>query len=125
MGVACSTRYLQPDLWLSSLVLLFPCCVVFWSSCRCASSCCSQSADRLSYKEIAETTEIPTADLKRALQSMSLMKGKNVLRKEPVGKDVNDDDVFHFNDKFREPNAQGAPASPSLCDLINHVLALE
>ena len=40
-------------------------------------------ADSLSYKEIAEATEIPAADLKRSLQSLALVKGKNILRKEP------------------------------------------
>lgn len=40
-------------------------------------------ADSLSYKEIAEATEIPAAELKRSLQSLALIKGKNVLRKEP------------------------------------------
>lgn len=83
-----------------------------------------QTADRLTYKEIAETTEIPTADLKRALQSMSLMKGKNVLRKEPVGKDVNDDDIFHFNDKFKSQTlkVRSPPLPPpSAGDLASHV----
>jgi hypothetical protein len=42
--------------------------------------------DRLSYREIADATGIPGPELKRALQSLALVKGKNVLRKEPVGK---------------------------------------
>jgi cullin 3 len=28
------------------------------------------------------------------------VKGKNVLRKEPVGKEIEEGDVFHFNDRF-------------------------
>lgn len=58
------------------------------------------SADRLSYKEIEQATEIPAADLKRCLQSLACVKGKNVLRKEPMSKDIAEDDVFYFNDKF-------------------------
>lgn len=56
--------------------------------------------DQLSYREIADATEIPAPELKRALQSLALVKGKNVLRKEPMSKDVNDTDEFYFNDKF-------------------------
>jgi len=57
--------------------------------------------DRLTYQEISEATEIPAADLKRSLQSLALMKGKNVLRKEPLSKEILDSDVFIFNDKFQ------------------------
>mmetsp|Transcript_24421 Transcript_24421/g.53296 ORF Transcript_24421/g.53296 Transcript_24421/m.53296 type:complete len:740 (-) Transcript_24421:186-2405(-) len=55
----------------------------------------------LSYSDIATATDIPTADLKRNLQSLALVKGKNVLRKEPMSKDISDDDVFHFNENFK------------------------
>ncbi len=47
-----------------------------------------------------QATGIPAQDLKRALQSLACVKGRNVLRKEPAGKDVGDGDVFFFNDKF-------------------------
>lgn len=57
-------------------------------------------ADRLSYKEIEQVTEIPTSDLKRCLQSLACVKGKNVLRKEPMSKDIVDTDTFLFNDKY-------------------------
>lgn len=57
-------------------------------------------ADHLSYSDIASATDIPGPELKRNLQSLALVKGKNVLRKEPQSKDVEDGDVFHFNDKF-------------------------
>jgi len=30
-----------------------------------------------------------------------LLQGKNILRKEPVSRDVNENDTFHFNDKFQ------------------------
>ncbi|XP_010257125.1 PREDICTED: cullin-3A-like isoform X2 [Nelumbo nucifera] len=58
------------------------------------------NADRLSYKEIEQATEIPASDLKRCLQSLACVKGKNVLRKEPMSKDIGEDDAFFFNDKF-------------------------
>ncbi|KAF0897664.1 hypothetical protein E2562_000382 [Oryza meyeriana var. granulata] len=47
-----------------------------------------------------KTTAIPAADLKRCLQSLALVKGKNVLRKEPMSRDISDDDNFYVNDKF-------------------------
>ncbi|XP_073105138.1 cullin-3A [Elaeis guineensis] len=58
------------------------------------------SADCSSYKEIEQATEIPASDLKRCLQSLACVKGKNVLRKEPMSKDIAEDDAFYFNDKF-------------------------
>ncbi|KAF8378431.1 hypothetical protein HHK36_029770 [Tetracentron sinense] len=58
------------------------------------------NADRLSYKEIEQATEIPPSDLKRCLQSLACVKGKNVLRKEPMSKDIGEGDAFFFNDKF-------------------------
>ncbi|XP_010257131.1 PREDICTED: cullin-3A-like [Nelumbo nucifera] len=58
------------------------------------------NSDRLSYKEIEQATEIPASDLKRCMQSLACVKGKNVLRKEPMSKDIGEDDTFFFNDKF-------------------------
>ncbi|KAL5080229.1 hypothetical protein RYX36_008650 [Vicia faba] len=58
------------------------------------------NADRLTCKEIEQATAIPMSDLKRCLQSLALVKGKNVLRKEPMSKDIAEDDAFFFNDKF-------------------------
>ncbi|KAJ3700553.1 hypothetical protein LUZ61_004258 [Rhynchospora tenuis] len=58
------------------------------------------SADGLTYKEIEQATEIPAVDLKRCLQSLACVKGKNVLRKEPMSKDISEEDAFYFNDKF-------------------------
>ncbi|XP_019170675.1 PREDICTED: cullin-3A-like [Ipomoea nil] len=58
------------------------------------------NADRLSYQEIELATEIPSSDLKRCLQSLALVKGKNVLRKEPMSKDIGEEDAFFVNDKF-------------------------
>ena len=59
------------------------------------------AADSMSYREIREATDIPEAELKRNLQSLSLVKGKNVLRKEPMGREVGEGDVFSFNEHFR------------------------
>ncbi|KAL2484611.1 Cullin-3A [Abeliophyllum distichum] len=58
------------------------------------------NADCLSYKEIDQATEIPSSDLKRCLQSLACVKGKNVLRKEPTSKNIEEDDAFSVNDKF-------------------------
>ena len=57
-------------------------------------------ADALTFAEIAEATRIPRDDLQRSLQSLSLVKGRNVLRKEPPTRRVEESDVFHFNDAF-------------------------
>ncbi|KAJ7970970.1 Cullin [Quillaja saponaria] len=58
------------------------------------------NTDRLTCKEIEQATQIPISDLKRCLQSLACVKGKNVLRKEPMSKDIADGDTFFFNDKF-------------------------
>ncbi|XP_059648855.1 cullin-3A [Cornus florida] len=58
------------------------------------------NADRLSYKEIEQATEIPSSDLKRCLQSLACVKGKNVLRKDPMSKEIGEEDAFFVNDKF-------------------------
>lgn len=58
------------------------------------------SADRLSYKDIEEATDIPALDLKRCLQSLACVKGRNVLGKEPMSKDIGEEDDFYFNEKF-------------------------
>ncbi|CAL1370617.1 unnamed protein product [Linum trigynum] len=58
------------------------------------------NAERLSYKEIEQATEIPAPELKRCLQSMACVKGKNVLRKEPMSKEIGEEDAFFVNDKF-------------------------
>ncbi|GJT95822.1 cullin 3 [Tanacetum coccineum] len=54
-------------------------------------------ADGLSYREVEQATEIPTSDLKRCLQSLACAKGKNVLRKEPMSKDIGEDNRIFFN----------------------------
>ncbi|XP_057777170.1 cullin-3A-like [Salvia miltiorrhiza] len=58
------------------------------------------NTEHLSYKEIEQATEIPSSDLKRCLQSLACVKGKNVLRKDPMSKDIGEDDAFSVNDNF-------------------------
>mmetsp|Transcript_24773 Transcript_24773/g.34140 ORF Transcript_24773/g.34140 Transcript_24773/m.34140 type:complete len:740 (-) Transcript_24773:166-2385(-) len=55
----------------------------------------------LTYTEIQSATDIPAVELKRNLQSLACVKGKNVLRKEPMSKEISEADVFHFNESFR------------------------
>ena len=55
--------------------------------------------DRKSYADIAQATEIPSPELKRALQSLACAKFK-ILNKEPKGRDVDDGDVFEYNGDF-------------------------
>jgi len=55
----------------------------------------------LSYLEIQSATDIPAMDLNRNLQSLACVKGKNVLRKEPMSKEISETDVFHFNENFQ------------------------
>ncbi|KAG7671586.1 hypothetical protein KSW81_003717 [Nannochloris sp. 'desiccata'] len=57
-------------------------------------------AEHLSYEEISAATLIPESELKRVLQSLACVKGKNVLRKEPMSKDISAGDVFSVNDGF-------------------------
>ena len=45
------------------------------------------------------------AALRCTLQSLACGK-KKVLKKRPAGRDVNDDDVFIFNDAFEDPRAK-------------------
>ena len=52
--------------------------------------------DTLSYSQISDITAIPVGDLKRALQSLACAKFK-ILRKDPVGREVEDGDSFSFN----------------------------
>ncbi|KAF7306598.1 CULLIN-2 domain-containing protein [Mycena indigotica] len=57
----------------------------------------------LSLTDIAEATELEDGLLRLTLQSLACGK-KRVLRKEPVGKDINDGDIFHFNERFTDPS---------------------
>lgn len=57
-------------------------------------------AERLTASEIAIATEIPPAELKRILQSLACVKGRDVLKKTPVAREVKEDDTFEFNHGF-------------------------
>lgn len=58
------------------------------------------TSEQLTYTEIEQATEIPSQDLKRCLQSLACVKGKNVLHKDPMSKEIAEDDKFYFNDNF-------------------------
>ncbi|KAL0421101.1 UNVERIFIED_CONTAM: Cullin-3A [Sesamum latifolium] len=58
------------------------------------------NTDSLNYREIKYATEIPSSDLKRCLQSLACVKGKNVLLKELMSRDIGEDDAFSVNNKF-------------------------
>eukprot|EP01133_Synstelium_polycarpum_P018802 gene18802-22488_t len=57
-------------------------------------------APKLSFKEIAEQTGIPTPDLKRNLLALTSIKNK-VLDKESQSKTLEESDSFSFNTKFK------------------------
>jgi len=57
------------------------------------------------FVDIKLHTSIEDAELRCILQSLACGK-KRVLKKRPAGKDVNDDDVFVFNDAFEDPHAK-------------------
>mmetsp|Transcript_2907 Transcript_2907/g.8201 ORF Transcript_2907/g.8201 Transcript_2907/m.8201 type:complete len:480 (-) Transcript_2907:633-2072(-) len=57
-------------------------------------------SDTLGYHDLLQATGIPSADLKRNLQSLALVKGKNVLKKEPMSREIGEQDVFSFNPAF-------------------------
>lgn len=56
--------------------------------------------DQLSYSDILDATGIEDKELKVTLQSLACAK-QRVLRKEPKGRDVADDDVFFFDSAFK------------------------
>lgn len=58
--------------------------------------------EKLSYVDIRTQTGLNDQELKRTLQSLACGQiPTRVLRKQPQGKDVNDDDEFMFNDNFK------------------------
>lgn len=59
----------------------------------------------LGYKQILEATRMDEGELKRTLQSLACA-NKKVLKKQPVGKDVDETDVFYFNSEFTDPRAK-------------------
>ncbi|KAJ8589085.1 Cullin-domain-containing protein [Rhizopogon salebrosus TDB-379] len=59
----------------------------------------------LGYGQILEATRMDDGELKRTLQSLACA-NKKVLKKRPVGKEVNEDDVFCFNADFTDARAK-------------------
>ncbi|KAF9242330.1 Cullin family-domain-containing protein [Melanogaster broomeanus] len=59
----------------------------------------------IGYSAIQEATRMDDGELKRTLQSLACA-SKKVLKKRPVGKDVNEDDVFYFNAEFTDARAK-------------------
>ncbi|GAU50481.1 hypothetical protein TSUD_409660 [Trifolium subterraneum] len=57
--------------------------------------------DQLSYKDIEKATKINSSDLMKCLHSMVLVKGKNIIKKEPMNGHIGEDDVFFVNDMFK------------------------
>ncbi|KAI4312356.1 hypothetical protein MLD38_037173 [Melastoma candidum] len=59
-------------------------------------------AEKLSFQDIKESTGIEDKELRRTLQSLACGK-QRVLLKSPKGRDVEDEDVFEFNEAFTAP----------------------
>ncbi|KAJ6574719.1 Cullin-4B [Mycena capillaripes] len=59
----------------------------------------------LSFSEIFSQTQLGDALLRLTLQSLACGK-KKVLLKIPAGRDINDGDLFRFNDEFVDPRAK-------------------
>ncbi|KAH3686489.1 hypothetical protein WICPIJ_002528 [Wickerhamomyces pijperi] len=62
-----------------------------------------QEFEQITYKELKQVTQIPEAELKRALLSLSVAQRTRVLLKSPMSKEFQDDDVFKFNYNFTAP----------------------
>lgn len=56
--------------------------------------------ESLTCEEIQAKTNIPVNDLKRNLQSLAVAQKSRVLLKNPMSKDVKNEDRFFFNEKF-------------------------
>lgn len=65
-----------------------------------------QDDRQLKFSEIKELTGIPDLDLRRQLQSIAVAPRLRLLVKEPMSKDVKDDDVFKLNKNFKSPSVK-------------------
>ncbi|KAI0059900.1 Cullin-4B [Artomyces pyxidatus] len=63
------------------------------------------NAKEIPFLDLKASTGLEDAELRRTLQSLACGK-KKVLKKRPVGKDVDDGDIFEFNDDFSDPRAR-------------------
>ena len=55
----------------------------------------------LTYAEIKASTNIWDHELKRILQSLAVAKKTQILRKEPMSREVNEEDRFFFNENYK------------------------
>jgi cullin 3 len=55
----------------------------------------------LTTAELQAATNIPSYDLKRNLQSLALNAKTRLLRKDPMSREINDNDKFSFNEGFK------------------------
>ncbi|KAH3666136.1 hypothetical protein OGAPHI_004325 [Ogataea philodendri] len=71
-------------------------------------SCFNESSEKQEYtfEEIYNITRIPKPDLIRHLQSISVASRTRLLKKTPMSKDVNPEDVFSVNDQFKSPQTK-------------------
>ena len=60
------------------------------------------AADAVPFRDIKARSGLEDGELRRTLQSLACGQVR-VLRKEPKGRDVGDDDVFHYNAEFKAP----------------------
>eukprot|EP00127_Corallochytrium_limacisporum_P004725 Clim_evm79s172 gene=Clim_evmTU79s172 len=61
--------------------------------------------DTVSFKDLLSATGMEDKTLRTQLQSLACAKVRPLI-KEPKGRDVEDDDVFHFNDKFENKHVK-------------------
>ncbi|KAI9139305.1 Cullin-3 [Paraphysoderma sedebokerense] len=59
--------------------------------------------DTLTYEEIESETNIPSSDLKRTLQALSLAKYKILKKSDPKSKEIDPSTTFTFNSSFSNP----------------------
>jgi cullin 3 len=59
------------------------------------------SEEGLTYEEIKARTNIWDHELKRILQSLAVAKKTQILKKEPMSREINKDDRFYFNENFK------------------------
>ena len=60
---------------------------------------CFNTSSRITFTEIKEVTGMEDGELRRTLQSLACGQVR-VISKEPKGREISDDDVFHFNESF-------------------------
>ena len=59
------------------------------------------SSSALTFEDIQAQTNIPTNELARNLQSLAVAPKSRILIKEPMSKDIKNDDRFYFNEGFQ------------------------